>query len=78
MEIGHDGQEFSFDNQGPCHEALIQPHRIADRLVTNGERLEFIDDGGYDIFDLWLSAGWRAANLNGWKALMYWSRTAEG
>ncbi|MEM7143150.1 MAG: ergothioneine biosynthesis protein EgtB [Actinomycetota bacterium] len=78
VEIGHDGDGFAFDNEGPRHEALLQPHRIADRVVTNGEWLEFMADGGYETVGLWLSAGWAAVNAHGWDAPMYWSRTDDG
>ncbi|MBX9758923.1 MAG: DinB family protein, partial [Beijerinckiaceae bacterium] len=47
-EVGHDGNGFAFDNEGPRHTALLQPFRLADRLVTNGEWLEFMADGGYE------------------------------
>ncbi len=46
-EIGHDGEGFSFDNEGPRHRALLQPFALADRLVTNAEWLAFVEDGGY-------------------------------
>lgn len=77
-QIGHPGPRFAFDNEGPRHQTLIQPHRIADRLVTNGEWLEFMADGGYENVSLWLSAGWRTIKSNQWDAPMYWSRTGEG
>ena len=56
--IGHDGDGFAFDNEGPRHRVLLTPYRLADRLVTCGEWLEFIADGGYDTPTLWLSDGW--------------------
>ena len=71
-EIGHDGQGFSFDNEGPRHEALIRPFRLADRLATEGEWLAFIDDGGYRKPELWLSEGWATVQSQGWKAPLYW------
>ena len=49
---------FAFDNESPRHEVLLRPLRLADRPVTNGEWLEFIDDGGYQRRELWLSDGW--------------------
>ena len=57
-EIGATGDGFCFDNETPRHSALLHPHRIGRRLVTNGEYREFIEDGGYDKPELWLSDGW--------------------
>jgi ergothioneine biosynthesis protein EgtB len=71
-EIGHDGPGFHFDNEGPRHKALIQPHVLASRCVTNGEWLEFMRDGGYRRPTLWLADGWGAVSANGWVAPGYW------
>lgn len=54
------GSGFCFDNELPRHQVLLQPFALADRLVTNGEFLEFVDDGGYRRPELWLSDGWAA------------------
>lgn len=78
VEVGHRGDGFHFDNEGPRHQVLLQPHRLADRLVTAGEWLEFMADGGYDDPVLWLSAGWHAVNQEGWKAPLYWEREGDG
>ena len=51
---------------------LIHPFRLADRLVTNGEWLEFMADGGYRTAALWLSDGWATVNREGWQAPLYW------
>jgi ergothioneine biosynthesis protein EgtB len=72
VEIGHDGDGFSFDNELPRHETWLQPYRLADRLVTNGEWLEFMADGGYRRPELWLSDGWAKVNAEGWRAPFYW------
>jgi ergothioneine biosynthesis protein EgtB len=72
VEIGHDGAGFSFDNELPRHETWLQPYRLADRLVTNGEWLEFMADGGYRRPELWLSDGWAKVNAEGWRAPFYW------
>ena len=58
VEIGHDGDGFAFDNETPRHACYLEPYRIADRLVTRGEWLAFIADGGYHRPELWLSDGW--------------------
>lgn len=73
VEVGHEGGSFSFDNELPRHRQWLEPYRIADRLVTNGEWLEFIADGGYRRHELWLSDGWSKVNAEGWAAPFYWS-----
>jgi dimethylhistidine N-methyltransferase len=72
IAIGHDGAGFAFDNETPRHEVIVAPYRLADRLITNGEWLDFIADGGYRNPVLWLSDGWHRANAEGWQAPLYW------
>ena len=76
--IGHEGEGFAFDNEGPSHRVFLEPARLASRLVTNGEYLAFVDDGGYRRPEHWLSAGWAAVRERGWTAPLYWERTADG
>lgn len=45
--IGHEGDGFAFDNEGPRHRQFVQSFQLASRLVTNGEYLEFMEDGGW-------------------------------
>jgi ergothioneine biosynthesis protein EgtB len=73
VEIGHQGAGFSFDNELPRHQQFLEPYRLADRLVTNGEWLEFMADGGYHRHDLWLSDGWGRVREEGWEAPFYWT-----
>ena len=70
--VGHDRSAFSYDNECPRHEVLMRDFRLADRLVTNGEWLEFMADGGYASPAHWLSDGWAAVNSRGWIAPGYW------
>jgi ergothioneine biosynthesis protein EgtB len=71
-EIGHDGPEFSFDNERPRHVVHLESMEIGDRLVCAHEWLEFIADDGYRRPELWLSDGWSAVQENGWEAPLYW------
>ena len=70
--VGHEGGGFSFDSEGPRHQTLLQDARIASRLITNGEYLEFMGDGAYQRSDLWLADGWRTVREQGWCAPLYW------
>jgi ergothioneine biosynthesis protein EgtB len=74
VEVGHDGDGFSFDNELPRHQTWLQPYRLADRLVTNGEWLAFMADGGYRRPELWLSDGWAKVNAESWQAPFYWTQ----
>jgi len=78
VSIGAETNEFTFDNEGPRHETLLGPYRLANRLVTNREWLAFIDDGGYARADLWLSDGWTRVREEGWEAPLYWERGDGG
>jgi ergothioneine biosynthesis protein EgtB len=77
-EIGHSGAGFAFDNESPRHRVWLEPFQIADRLVTNGEWLEFMAAGGYRRPEFWLSDGWAAVVAEGWEAPLYWRETPEG
>ncbi|HEY7808596.1 MAG TPA: ergothioneine biosynthesis protein EgtB [Croceibacterium sp.] len=70
--VGHDGEGFAFDNEGPRHRVLLEPFALADRLVTNGEWDEFIADRGYSTASLWLSDGWAWVQREGVAAPLYW------
>ncbi len=72
--IGHDGEGFAFDNEGPRHRVYLEPFRIASRPVTVGEYLAFMEDGGYARPELWLSDGWAVVQSQGWEAPLYWER----
>jgi ergothioneine biosynthesis protein EgtB len=75
--VGHDGRGFCFDNETPRHEVLLTPFALADRLVSCGDWLEFIDDGGYQRAELWMADGWATVSAEGWEAPLYWE-TADG
>jgi ergothioneine biosynthesis protein EgtB len=70
--IGHRGEHFAFDNEGPAHRVLIESFQLATRLVTNGEWDQFIADGGYRDARLWLSDGWAWVQGEGIDAPLYW------
>ena len=78
VRIGCKQGLFHFDNEGPVHDALVHPFQLARRLVTNSEYLAFIDDGGYDRSELWLSEGWHAVQTHGWRAPQYWRQDHGG
>ena len=76
--IGHDGEGFAFDNESPRHRIFLHRHSLADRLVTNGEWLEFIDAGGYSEPGLWLADGWEWVRRERVEAPLYWLKRDGG
>jgi dimethylhistidine N-methyltransferase len=76
--IGHDGGGFAFDNEGPAHRVWLEPYGLANDLVSNGDWIGFIEDGGYVRPELWLSDGWATVQAEGWEAPLYWRRDEIG
>ncbi len=78
VEIGHAGQGFSFDNETPRHRHYLDGYRLASRLVSNAEYLQFIVNGGYHDSRLWLSEGWDWLQANRITHPLYWQSNEEG
>lgn len=76
-EIGHKGNGFAYDNEGPRHRVFLEAFQINNRLVTCGEYLGFIDDDGYERPELWLSQGWTQVREQDWRAPLYWQRAGD-
>ena len=74
LGLGHEGDDFAFDNERPRHRVFVAPYRLASRPVTNAEFLEFVDAGGYRNWEVWLSEGWRVVQERSWEAPLYWER----
>ena len=70
--IGHQGDDFYYDNEKGVHTVFLHDFRVQDRLVTNGEFIEFIEAGGYQQFQHWLSAGWSWVNEHKANKPLYW------
>jgi ergothioneine biosynthesis protein EgtB len=77
VEIGHRGVGFGFDNEYPVHTVHLTPFALADRPVTCGDWLSFIEDDGYRRPEFWLSDGWAVVNAQDWDAPLYWSRDPD-
>jgi ergothioneine biosynthesis protein EgtB len=77
VEIGHRGDGFGFDNEFPRHTVHLAPFALADRPVTCGDWLSFMEDDGYARPEFWLSDGWAVVNAQGWDAPLYWLRDPD-
>ncbi|NNM31567.1 MAG: ergothioneine biosynthesis protein EgtB, partial [Gemmatimonadetes bacterium] len=71
VEIGADGEGFTFDNERPRHRHFVEAFELASRPVTNREIMAFLADGGYERGELWLSEGWATAQERGWTEPFY-------
>ena len=78
VEIGYGGKGFSFDNEGPLHRVWLEPFEVSSQLVSCGEYLDFIADGGYKRSEFWLSAGWNWVQSEGLTAPLYWQHDEDG
>jgi ergothioneine biosynthesis protein EgtB len=76
--VGHRGDGFAFDNESPRHQVCLRPFQLASRPVTNAEYLAFLEAGGYDRPEFWLSDGWHARGVHGWRAPLYWEKRDGG
>jgi ergothioneine biosynthesis protein EgtB len=78
--IGHptEGEGFSYDNETPRHRHFLNEFLIASRLVTNEEYQSFMEDGGYERGELWLSEGWATVRERGWTEPFYWEMRDGG
>jgi ergothioneine biosynthesis protein EgtB len=72
--VGHEGDAFAYDNESPRHREYVEAFQLASRLVNCEEFLAFLDAGGYDRPELWLSDGWNARCIHGWRAPLYWEQ----
>lgn len=75
--VGHEGDGFAFDNEGPRHRVFLEDFELASRPVTVGEYRAFVEDGGYRRPELWLADGWTAVRERGWRGPLYWTGTAD-
>jgi ergothioneine biosynthesis protein EgtB len=78
QEVGHAGDGFAFDHEGPRHKVYLHDYEISDRLVTNAEWMEFIKGGGYVQPRYWLADGWAVVQSERWDAPLYWVAGKDG
>jgi len=78
VAVGHGGDGFAYDNEGPRHEVKLRPYCLVSRLATNGDWLAFMRAGGYRRPELWMSDGWTEAQKNAWRAPLYWVKDGAG
>lgn len=78
VEIGFEGGSFHFDNEAPRHTVFNQPYSLSTALITNGQWLDFMEDGGYQNSKWWLDAGWAWVQAERITAPLYWNQDRDG
>ena len=73
-EIGHNAGTFCYDNELGKHKVYLNAFGICNKLVTNGDYMEFISSGGYECFGYWHAEGWDWVKQNQIQAPLYWHR----
>ncbi len=73
-DLGGTGDGFCYDIEMPEHKVYLNDYSIGMYPVSNGEYLEFVEDGGYEDFGYWLADGWERVGESGWEAPMYWEK----
>jgi ergothioneine biosynthesis protein EgtB len=74
VQIGYAGRDFCYDNESPRHKQYVEGYRLASRLVTNGDYLQFVEAGGYQDSGVWLSEGWDWLRSHNHRHPLYWRR----
>ena len=72
--MGYSGNQYCYDIELPEHKVYLNDYKIDVFPITNGQYLEFIEDGGYNDFRYWLSDGWDKVQNDKWNAPMYWEK----
>jgi ergothioneine biosynthesis protein EgtB len=75
--IGYEGNDFHFDNEKGVHKHFLHSFRIANRLITNAEYMEFMAEGGYQNFAHWLSPAWEWVKNEQIEAPLYWHKIKD-
>lgn len=73
-DIGYCSNGFSFDNESGRHKVFLHDFEISKSLVTNGEFIDFIVDGGYKNFNYWLDDGWAWIDKEKITRPLYWHK----
>lgn len=73
FKIGFSGKGFCYDNELPENNVYLNDFKIDNALVTNGEFLDFIEDGGYKSYKYWLADGWDLVSSENWTCPLYWN-----
>ena len=73
VDIGYEGTDFSYDNEGPAHQHFLRPYKIRQSLVTNIEYLDFIECEGYSNPNFWHSDGWDWVQRTRAAHPLYWT-----
>ena len=75
--MGYSGNQYCYDIELPEHKVYLNDYKIDVFPITNGQYIEFMEDGGYNNFRYWLSDGWDKVQNDKWNAPMYWEKVDD-
>lgn len=73
-DIGAQSKDFLPVNETPQHKVFLHAFELQDRLVSNGEYIQFMKAGGYERPELWSIDGWRWREQQAVEAPLYWEK----
>jgi iron(II)-dependent oxidoreductase len=68
------GGVFGWDNEFEAHTVDVAAFEIDRYMVTNGQFLEFLEDGGYERGELWGDADWEWRSAGDITSPVFWRK----
>ena len=66
---------FVFDNEKWAHKHEVLPFNISKTTVSNGQFVEFVEDGGYKQSKFWCTDGWKWKQSSNAEHPVYWRKS---
>ncbi len=68
---------YGWDNEYGKYEERVEDFKVSKFLVSNGEFMEFVQDGGYTNKEFWDEEGWKFLEISGAKYPTFWVRESD-
>ena len=72
------GNTFGWDNEFESHTVDVPAFEIDQYMITNGQFLEFMKQGGYDTRSLWSDDDWQWRTASGITHPVFWRKAGDG
>ena len=78
LGLRRDSESFGWDNEFEAHTVDVPEFTIDRYKVTNGQFLQFLEEGGYHDRALWATADWEWKTARGISHPVFWVRRGDG